>query len=336
MKIAIDAMGGDHAPSEIVAGTLDAASELKDITCILVGNEDKIKTEIAKFAGNAPSNVVVEHASQVVEMHEHPVEALRQKRQSSIVKSIKLVRDGGADAAISAGNTGAMVAAGMFILGNLEGVKRAGIAVPLPSEKGRTTLIDVGANPNCKLINFLQYAVMASIYSKTLFNNVESPTIGLLNIGEESEKGNSLSREVYKHFKESSLNFVGNVEGHELFTGKCDVVVCDGFVGNTILKTSEGLASFIVKQFASKLNGDRSKDMAEFSDRLDYSAYGGAPLLGVKGIVLICHGRSHAKAIKNAIKAACNLVHKKLNDSIVTELKKLSWWGRLTEWFTAK
>ena len=338
MKIAIDAMGGDLAPSEIVKGTLDAATATTDIAYILVGDKEKITAEIHRTTNTIPSNIIIEHASQVVGMDEPPVEALRKKRDSSIVKAVKLIRDGKADAFLSAGNTGAVVAAATFVIGLLEGVKRAGIAVPLPTEKGCAALIDVGANTNCRPINLLQYGVMASLYSKYVFNNVANPTVGLLNIGEESEKGTDISRQTYQSFKGSSLNFIGNIEGHDIFSGKCNVVVCDGFVGNTILKICEGLGTFLLREVSHKFSSDEKvlKGVSNVAEKIDYSEYGGAPLLGVNGIVIICHGRSKAKAITNAIKVAHYLAKNKMNEHIIEELRKLSWWGRLQDWFTTK
>lgn len=334
MRIAIDAMGGDRAPEEIVKGVVEYAAANSDVECILTGDKTRVDLELKKAAAR-PSNISIHHSSEIVEMHEHPVEALRKKKDSSILNAINLVRDGKADAVISAGNTGAAVAAGTFYLGLLEGVKRAGIAIAIPTDKGNCVIIDVGANINCKPINLLQYAVMASQYSKHIFNSVDNPAVGLLNIGEESTKGTELSTQTYQGLKKSAINFVGNVEGHDIFSGKCQVVVCDGFIGNTILKVIEGFSSFMFGQLAKKAGGspEGMQSLKSLASVMDYSEYGGAPLLGIKGVEIICHGRSTAKAIRNAIRVAHDLVVKKVNDHIVEEIKRHTWLGKLHEWW---
>jgi glycerol-3-phosphate acyltransferase PlsX len=331
MRIAIDAIGGDYAPDEIVQGVVESASSLGETQHILVGPLEEIQFRLSKL-GKALGNIYVEHASEGINMAERPMEALRRKKDSSIARCIELLKSGRADAMVSAGNTGAVVAASVLGLGLLFGVKRAGIAAPIPTDTGVCILIDVGANLNCKPHNLFHYGVMASLYSKYIFGSKQSPKIGLLNIGHESIKGDNTYAQAYELFERSSLNFVGNVEGHEIFSGRCDVVVCDGFVGNIALKTGEGAISYLIRQFI-RWQGSMNGSFTRFQQRLDYSEYGGAPLLGVKGVVIICHGRSRAKAIANAIRVAANFVDHRINEHIVDELKRFTWWGRLQEWW---
>ena len=276
-------------------------------------------------------------------MHEHPVEALRAKKDSSILHCARLVERGEADALFGAGNTGAVVAASFYKLGLLEGVKRPGIAVPLPNEKGRTLVVDAGANINCKPIHLVQYAVMAALYARYIFNAGENPSIGVLNIGEEEEKGTELTRETLAALRKTGLNVVGNVEGQDIYNGRCDVIVCDGFVGNIVLKTSEGLGEFALKMLQQTANesdpGEAKKLTAGVSrckEKLDWSSVGGAPLLGVKGAVVIGHGRSRARAIANAVRVARDYVSNRVGDKIVSELQKLGRGGWFADWFGTK
>lgn len=328
MRIAVDAMGGDRAPMEIVKGAVQAANKFKTAEIILVGNEKEIG-ELLRSYSPRPNNIFIRHASQVVGMDEPGVAALRKKGNSSITKSVELVASGEAEALVSAGNTGATVAASTLYLKMLKGVKRPCIAATIPTRHGRCVVVDVGANLKCKPIHLLQYAVMSSVYTKYLLG-VKEPRIGLLNIGQEDSKGNDLVKQVYNLLNSSPLNFVGNSEGLDIFEGKFDVVVCEGFVGNVLIKFAEGLAENLVAAIeieASK--GLRTRlglkllrpALRRLWNRMDYSEYGGVPLLGVDGICIISHGRSDAKAIQNAIREALELGKHHVNSHITSELE---------------
>ena len=310
MKIAVDAMGGDYAPVETVKGAVEASREL-GLEIILVGDEVRVKKELSQYEiGNAVVSVV--HAPEVIEMGEAPGVALRKKKNSSVVVSTRLVKEGAADAVVSAGNTGAAMGAALLGLGRIKGIHRPAIASVLPTVKGRSLFLDVGANAVCDPQNLLQFAVMGHIYSNRILG-ATNPRIGLLNIGEEETKGNPLYVEAYQLINESGLNFVGNVEGRDITGGIADVIVCDGFVGNIVLKFGEGLA----KDLMSMLKEEFKKNIfvkigaaLVFSQakglrkKIDYAESGGAPLLGVNGIAVISHGSSQARAIKNAIRVA--------------------------------
>lgn len=338
MRIAIDGMGGDHAPREVVLGTLQAARKGPDLTLYLVGDRARLEAELAAEQ-DVPANLHIEHAGQVIEMSDHPVEAMRRKPDSSMQRAVDLVKAQRADAVISAGNTGAAVAASMFTLGLLEGVKRAGIAVTLPGEKGVCTLCDAGANIYCKPVHLLQYAAMASVYAQMLLG-IATPRVGLMNVGEEDEKGTELHRQALALLQKSALNFRGNVEGRDLFSGACDVVICDGFVGNVILKATEGCAESLVRMVVGELEKAAAAAgggaggggavatlvrgaLGRVRDRIDYSEYGGAPLLGVNGVSIIAHGRSKAKAIANAIRVAADLARQQMSQRIADAIAKL-------------
>jgi glycerol-3-phosphate acyltransferase PlsX len=335
MRIAIDGMGGDHAPTEVVRGAIEAAKQLPDVKLLLVGQRDRLAQ------ADLPSNIEIIHAAEVVGMDEEPARALRGKPDSSLRVSLRLVKRGEADACISAGNTGALVGGAIvpvFGLGNLEGVKRPGIAVPFPSEAGFCALIDAGANPNAKPVHLVQYAVMGSVYIRYIRPDCTRPRVGLLNIGEESKKGTDLQRETYDYLEKAELNFefVGNIEPHRMFTNKVDVVVCDGFTGNLAIKMAEGVTSFILSQFqnGSPSTGEIQAGLRKATDQFDHSEYGGAPVLGCRGTVIKSHGRSNAKAITNAVKMTAGFVRGRLNDHIVDELRKLSWSKWFTKWFS--
>jgi glycerol-3-phosphate acyltransferase PlsX len=336
MRIAIDGMGGDHAPGEIVSGVIEAAKQNPDARLLLVGQKDRLSRP------DLPPNVEIVHASQVVEMKEEPVKALRSKRDSSLRVAMTLVKQGNADAVISAGNTGAMVAGALFPLfglGNLEGVKRPGITIPMPVDGGACAMIDVGANTNAKPLHLVQYAVMGSVYIKYLNPTLKLPRVGILNIGEESKKGTDLQKQTYAYLDKASLNFefVGNIEPHRMYAGEADVVVCDGFSGNLALKTAEGVKDFIVKRITSNGASEEVKAAtAHATDGLDHSEYGGAPILGVRGVVIKCHGRSKGLSITNAVKLAAGFIRGGLNDHIVEELRKLSRFGGAwySKWFS--
>ncbi len=334
MNIVVDAMGGDHAPGEIVAGVVYAATENPDISVTLVGQEDKV----SPLLSGAPKNISLHHASQVIEMGEDPARGLRGKPDSSLRIGLGMVKKGEADAIISAGNTGALVGGAtvpLLGLGTLEGVKRPGIAVPVPTDEGFCALLDVGANKNSKPIHLLQYAVMGSVYFHYLRPEVTNPRVGLLNIGEEQSKGTDLIREAYEMLEKSGLNFVGNIEPHKMYTGKADVIVCDGFTGNMMLKMGEGQAQFVYRQLnAIEDKSDTFREgVADIMSRFDFKKFGGAPLLGVRGIVIKSHGRSRSGAIANAVNMTTSFIKEGLNPHIIDGLKKLTWRNRFSHWF---
>lgn len=329
MRIALDAMGGDHGPRELIAGALEAA-EQADLDVLLVGNETVLTRHVQELAAGRDGGRRLEivHAPTTVGMDENPVDAIRKKRDSSIMVAFELVKSGRAAAAVSAGNSGATLAAAVRILGRLKNVARPGLASIFPTLKGPVVIMDVGANVECRPIHLYQFAVMASAFSRLY--HVEKPRVGLLTIGEESGKGNSLVKETYALLQKSALNFIGNVEGRDVFKGDVDVIVCDGFVGNICLKISEGLAESamkmlrdeIVKSPLAKLGYLLARPaFKKFQKRVDYAEYGGAPLLGIKGSGIICHGKSSAYAIKNALIEAMEMERLKINDFISRELE---------------
>jgi glycerol-3-phosphate acyltransferase PlsX len=331
MRIALDAMGGDYAPGPIVQGACEAVDALPGIEVVLVGDRDKIEAELGA-ASSRPAALQVFHCTQSVGMEEKPTEALRRKRDSSVVRCWELMAAREVDAVVSAGNTGAVVAAGLRTKLFLKGVKRPGIAIVFPSLRGPCVLLDVGANPSCKPEHLYQYGVMGSIYAHHILG-VATPTVGLMNIGAEDIKGNELVRETHALFEASHLagQYKGNVEGGDLHRGASDVVVCDGFVGNVVLKVCEGVLEMLLKTTAQevlgRLNGERHLAQAAFSElaqRYDYSEFGGAPLLGIDGICIICHGTSGSRAIRNALKVATTFANRQLNTLIVEELQKTS------------
>jgi glycerol-3-phosphate acyltransferase PlsX len=313
MKIAVDAMGGDHAPREVVSGALLAAREL-GVPVALVGPEPLLREEIAR-AGGAGGLVTVVNASEVVEMCEQPAIAMRKKKDSSIRVGLNLVESGEAAAFVSAGNSGAVMAGALYVLRKVEGIDRPAITATIPTPSGPIVLIDAGANVDCKPAHLFQFGVMGEAYARKILG-IDSPRIGIVSIGEEESKGTDLTRETGERLRQTKLNFVGNVEGRDFFVGKADVFVCDGFVGNVVLKTMEGMASALghflkteIRKSAPAMLGAVLAGGAIRSVRkkLDYTEYGGAPLLGVKGGVVICHGSSDAKAIKNGIRMAASL-----------------------------
>jgi glycerol-3-phosphate acyltransferase PlsX len=313
-------MGGDHAPAAPVAGGIDAAKRDPSIGVDLVGQRADLEAEVARLGG-APANVAVVHADQVVGMADSPVEALRRRPESSILKALQRLPAGEADAVVSAGSTGAAVAAAMMVLGRLPGVRRPGIAVPVPARNahGVCLLIDVGANPNCRPHHLFQYGVMGANYYAKIFGE-ENPRVALISIGEEEGKGNTLTRDAAKILRKSPLRFVGNVEGKDVFGGSCEVAVTDGFVGNIILKASEGCAEMVFRMFSEALGSKNPEALRKVLGQVDYAEWGGAPLLGVDGVVVISHGRSDRRAIANAIGAAARAVNQRLNETIVRGL----------------
>lgn len=328
MRIALDAMGGDHGPDEQIAGAIQALEET-DLQLTLVGDESAIRVCLDRMASseNIASRFQIVHTSEMVEMGESPVEAIRKKKRSSVMLAFDLVKKGEADAAVSAGNSGATMAAAIRKLGRLKNVSRPGIANAFPTLKKPVVMMDVGANVDCRPQHLFQFAIMASAYSRIF--NIESPRIGILSIGEETGKGNQLVKETHSLLAASSLNFVGNVEGRDIFQGNVDVIVCDGFVGNICLKVSEGLveaATEMIRQgimgsFKAKIGYKLARPVFnKFKKRVDYAEYGGAPLLGINGTGIICHGKSNAFAIKNAIIEASRIIENKVNEKITNSL----------------
>ncbi|MFH0947049.1 MAG: phosphate acyltransferase PlsX [Planctomycetota bacterium] len=329
MKIALDAMGGDNAPIEIIAGALRAVDEgfVDPQEVILVGDRERIELGLSQ-QGRA-AEIEIHHAPEVIGMDEHPGMALRRKRNSSIVLGAKLLRGGLASAMVSAGNTGAMVAAGTLLVRLLPGVRRPGIAATFATAAEPVTLIDVGANIHCHPEDLYTYGQMAVAY-RVGIHGLESPRVGLLSIGEEDAKGGPLIQKTRELFHQSDLNFVGNIEGQDLFSGRCDVIVCEGFVGNVVLKVSEGLGSFMarlmesgVRQHANDAEGGVWKKVGkELFAKTDYAEYGGAPLLGTDGLIVICHGRSGRRAIANALRVSKQFLLAGVNEKIVEGLAK--------------
>ncbi|MGD0868382.1 MAG: phosphate acyltransferase PlsX [Bryobacteraceae bacterium] len=331
LTIAVDAMGGDHAPKAEVEGAIRAARDL-GVKVILVGQQDVVRRELEVQDGAGELPIEIVHASERVTMEDSAAKAFRAKRDSSLRIASRLVRDGAAQGFVSAGNTGAVMATAKIVQGVVPGVDRPALVGILPTAEGTpVVLVDVGANVDCTPRILGQFAVMAAIYSRNILRR-PNPRVGLLSIGEEEHKGNELTHAATPVFKNLNLNFVGNVEGSDIYAGNVDVVVCDGFVGNVALKVSEGLGD-MVKQFLgealeSSISGKigyaiAKKAFATFKKRLDYSEYGGAPLLGVRGACIICHGRSNANAIKNAIRVAAEFSGGKINQRIEDELRGL-------------
>jgi len=330
MKIALDAMGGDFAPEMPVAGAIEAVSEY-DVDVILIGDAKRID-ECLKNKRYPSQNISVFHASEVVRMDESPGTAIRRKKDSSIRKTVELVKNGEADACVSAGHSGVMMATSLFLLGKISYVDRPAIVTTIPSLTGYFILIDAGANVDCKPENLLQFAYMGNAYFRAIFNE-PAPRIALLSIGEEDTKGNDLTREAFKLLKKTDLNFTGNIEGKDIFTSAADVVVCDGFVGNIVLKVSEGLVETMLKMLKREIAGIgmgkvgylmMKPALKNFKKRTDYSEYGGAPLLGINGTSIICHGRSTERAIKNAVRVAIEIAKQKVHEKIASSLMQCS------------
>jgi len=331
MKIALDAMGGDSAPASTIAGALQALKKYHDIELILVGDQARIKKELAdQGVPSLPDRVSIRHASQVVEMSDSAIDAVRRKKDSSISRTVELLADGGADALVSAGHTGALVAAATIRLRMLPGVDRPGIAAIMPTENHFFLLLDAGANVDSDPGHLLHYGIMGSVYSREVLKS-KNPRVGLMNIGSEAGKGNELTKEAYKKLSTAPINFIGNVEGHDLFDSGVDVVVCDGFVGNVLLKTSESLAKAIaswlkieLKQNVVRLAGAMLAKEAfqSIRRRTNTEEYGGMPLLGVNGICIKAHGNSSPKAIRNAIRVAREAVAHKVNPLIVEAIAR--------------
>ena len=328
--VAVDAMGGDNAPAEIVRGALRAATELR-IPVLLVGRRELLENELSRIEGPetvSRARLTIVDAREVVEMDEHPANAVRSKRDSSVVRTCALVAQGQARAAVSAGNSGAVLAAALFTVKRIPGIARPAIGALLPSRATPTFLLDVGANTDCKSEWLVQFALMGTVYARTMMG-VASPRVALLSNGEEPGKGSQLVQETYPLLEASPLRFTGNVESKELFTGSCDVAVCDGFVGNIALKTAEGVGEYLfatlrdeaMSSVSAKLGGALLKPrLRAVRDRVDYRRTGGALLLGVAGEVVIAHGRSDALAIMNAIRVASDAAHRDVSGTIAREL----------------
>jgi glycerol-3-phosphate acyltransferase PlsX len=329
LTIAVDAMGADDFPRPEVEGALEAVKSL-DVRVILVGREDAVVEELDRHGKWRQLPIEVRHASEVITMEDSAGKAVRHKKDSSIRVAARLVRDGVAQGMVSAGNTGAVMATAKMVQGLAHGVDRPALAGAFPTLSGNSAvMIDVGANVDCSANMLAQFAVMGDAYSRVIFDR-KNPKVGLLSIGEEDHKGNALTHDAMAVLKTlKHINFVGNVEGRDIYTGKVDVVVCDGFVGNVALKTSEGLVDVVGKMLREHLSQTSRRRLgaylardafADFKKRVDYSEYGGAPLLGLKGVCIICHGRSNSNAIKNAIRIASGFAANKISDLIATEL----------------
>ena len=310
MRVAVDAMGGDNAPTVEVGGAVAASREF-GIPVTLVGDRVRLEAELALHNCNG-LDIDIFHASEVVGMNDSASDAVRKKRNSSVRLAFELVKDGKACAAVSAGNSGATMAAGMFVLKRIKDIERPAIAQIFPTLKGKTLVLDVGGNVDCKPVHLVQFAIMGEVYARYAMG-IANPAVGLLSNGEEDSKGNELTRETNAILRETSINYAGYVEGRDIFKGTVEVVVCDGFVGNVVLKLSEGLADAagqmlkkeIMKSWVSKLGGLFVRGaFSRFKKIVDYAEYGGAPLLGINGVGMICHGGSNVKAIKNAIRFA--------------------------------
>jgi len=329
VRIAVDAMGGDHAPLVNVDGAVAAAREY-GIASLLVGRTAELEPLLRDAGFRGPDIEIVE-APEVVTMDEPATAAIRRKRNSSIRVAANCVRDGRAQGLVSAGHTGAAMVSAKMVVGMIEGVDRPALATVLPNLTGHCLLLDVGANPDTKTPHFREFAVMGSIYAELVFGK-KTPSIGLMSIGEEDSKGTDKTKEAFKALKETGLNFIGNVEGRDVFNGTVDVIVTDGFTGNVILKVSEALAEMVENLLREEIKRTLQASVGfllsksafrRFKQRLDYSEYGGAPLLGVKGCVIICHGRSSAKAVKNAIRFAAEFSRQNLAEKIQAQIAEL-------------
>lgn len=334
VRIALDVMGGDRGSELAISGAISAIREHGDFEVILLGPRELLEKQVADLgvAGKLAARLHIEHAPEAISMNESPVEAVRRKKQSSIMVGFELARNGLVDAVVSAGNSGATLASAVRKLGRLKGVSRPGIASLFPTLKRPVIIMDVGANVDCRPLHLFQFAIMASSCSRKLLD-IKHPRIGLLSIGEEAGKGNALVKETHELLAASSLNFIGNVEGRDIYQGEVDVIVCDGFVGNISLKVSEGLAEAAMQMLRTEIMKTLRAKIGymlirrafdNFRKRVDYAEYGGAPLLGINGTGIIGHGKSNATAIKNAIEVAANMYRSRLNESILISLEEYS------------
>ncbi len=329
ISIAVDAMGSDNSPQSEVEGAIHAARAY-DVHVLLVGRENLLSSLLREKDGGG-LRIEVRNATQVVEMDELPSSALRKKRDSSIRIAAQLVRDGIASGLVSAGNTGAVMAISKMVIGAVKGVDRPALAAVVPTLGGHAVLLDVGANVACKPHHLVQFAIMGDLFCKKIVG-IPSPRVGLMSVGEEESKGNELTKEVHKMLKQTSLNFIGNVEGRDIYNGRADVIVCDGFTGNVALKTSEGLIEAVLKLLRDELSSNlqakvgallSQQSFKRLKKRLDYAEYGGAPLIGLRGVTIICHGRSSSNAIKNAIRVAKEFAENQVNAKLEAALSVL-------------
>jgi glycerol-3-phosphate acyltransferase PlsX len=329
IKIAVDAMGGDYAPRQNVSGAVSAARHAKGrFEIVLVGDKQKIQSQLSRHFRTQDLAITIVHASEKVEMNESPAVALKQKKNTSIAVAMQLHKEGKVDAVVSAGNTGAALASALFQLRKIKNVNRPAIGSLLPNGKSVTFLIDAGTNVDCKPRQLYEFGVMGSIFMSNLFN-IDNPRVGLLNIGSEKSKGNEQAQQTYEIFENSELNFVGNVEGNAILRDKADVVVCDGFVGNVILKFAESFNSVFSSNLRRRIGKRLQYNIGAYllkpafrrlKKTFDYAEYGGVPLLGVNGVVIICHGSSNPKAIRNAILEAEKVINENINEKIEREL----------------
>ncbi|KEI92772.1 phosphate acyltransferase PlsX [Clostridium botulinum] len=330
MIIAIDGMGGDFAPELVVEGCIQAVKEYEGIHIIITGKKELIKNELDKREYNG-NKIEILNAEEVISTNEAPVKAIRRKKDSSMVKALELVKEGKAQAVISAGSTGALMAGATFVLGRIKGINRVCLAPLLPGAKAPFMIADAGANVDCKAEYLVQFAMMGKVYFESVLG-VKSPTVGLVNIGAEEEKGNELTKAAYKLLKDTDFNFIGNIEPRDIPRGEVNIAVCDGFIGNTVLKTYEGVASNlfsmlkkeIMASTRGKIGGALLKPVfKDFKKKFDYTEYGGSPFLGAKGICIKAHGSSDAKAFKNAIRQAKICYDKKIIEEIENNLGNL-------------
>jgi phosphate acyltransferase len=328
MRVAVDAMGGDHAPAVEVEGAVAAARDY-GIAVTLVGDVSRITAELSKH-NTSGLDITLKNATEVVGMHDSASDAVRKKRDSSIRVAFDLVKSGEADAVVSAGNSGATMAAGMFVLKRLNGIERPAIAQVFPNLRGHTVVLDVGGNVECKPVHLVQFAIMGEVYARHILG-INNPRVGLLSNGAEESKGTELTRDANVILREISFNYTGYVEGRDIFNGMADVVVCDGFVGNVVLKLSEGLAEAVGTMLKDEISASFLSKVGyllarpafkRFKKKVDYAEYGGAPLLGIDGVGMICHGGSNVKAIKNAIRFAHENVEKKVNQRMAEKLRE--------------
>lgn len=333
LRIAIDAMGGDHAPESTVEGVVQAAAELPDAQLVLVGDEPRLSQLVKNRAAQVTPNIEIIHASEVITAEEEPVRAVRRKKESSMVVAVNAIKEKQADAVISAGNTGAFMTAGLLHAGRIEGIERPALAPLIPTIDGNgAVVLDVGANMDAKPVHLLHYAVMGSIYAETVLGK-RNPRVGLLNVGTEEGKGNELTKAAFAELKQAPIHFVGNVEARDVSYGVCDVVVCDGFSGNILLKVMEGTASSIFQLLKQEFTRNLSSKLAaailkpglkRLKNKLDYAEYGGAPLLGLQGICIKAHGSSDARAIKNSVHQAKRFIDQNVIHHISDKIRKVS------------
>jgi glycerol-3-phosphate acyltransferase PlsX len=330
LLILVDAMGGDNAPYEIVKGCMDAIEEHDDFNILLVGDKNKINS-ILEEKNFSNKRLDVFHTTEAITNEDSPVKAIKRKKDSSLVVGLEMIKEKKADVFLSAGNTGALMAGSKILLGMIEGVDRPALMSFLPTSKGLSVIVDAGANTMCKPVNLLQFGVMGSLYISEVFD-VKNPKVGIVNVGAEENKGNDLVKSAYSMLKKANINFIGNIEGRQVLDGDADVLVCDGFVGNVLIKTLEGAAGYLFgsikdifkKNVLTNLAGALvKKELKKFKKHMDYTEYGGVPLLGVNGKVIKAHGSSNAKAIKNAVIRAKSYVKSNVLEQIREDFKNM-------------